>query len=109
MPQLKKNASALPMDGVRHEPPARGLIVSVYAGRPDPPIALGGYGRPFGYGSGADIMLAPIATRFQTYGVCLEGAAESYMGRILQDPLVAQWLGLGQQETDVIPSLEVGQ
>ena len=63
----------------------------------------------FGSFSGADIMLAPIATRFQTYGVCLEGAAESYMGRILQHPLVAQWLGLGQQETDVIPSLEVGQ
>ena len=63
----------------------------------------------FGSFSGADIMFAPIATRFQTYGVQLEGAAESYMSRLLQHPLVGEWLRLGQQEVDVIPSLEVGQ
>lgn len=62
----------------------------------------------FGTFSGADIMLAPIATRFQTYGVQLEGRAKDYMERLLQHPLVAQWLRLGQAEPDVIPALESG-
>jgi glutathione S-transferase len=62
----------------------------------------------FGAFSGVDIMFAPIATRFQTYGVALEGPAKAYMDRLLQHPLVAEWLRLGQEETDVIPTLEVG-
>ena len=53
-------------------------------------------------------MFAPIATRFQTYGVALAGPAKAYMDRLLQHPLVAEWLRLGQEETDVIPTLEVG-
>jgi glutathione S-transferase len=61
--------------------------------------------RAFG---GADIMLAPIATRFQTYGMQLRGEAGNYMDRLLEHPLVAEWLRLGEAETDVIPSLEVG-
>jgi glutathione S-transferase len=63
----------------------------------------------FGSFSGADIMFAPIATRFQTYGVKLEGPAKAYMDRLLEHPLVAEWLRLGQLEGDVIPVLEVGQ
>jgi len=62
----------------------------------------------FGSFSGADIMFAPIATRFQTYGVQLEGVAKTYMDRLLDHPLVAEWLRLGQQEVDVIEVLEVG-
>jgi glutathione S-transferase len=62
----------------------------------------------FGSFSGADIMFAPIATRFQSYGVRLEGAAKTYMDRLLDHPLVAEWLRLGQQEVDVIEVLEVG-
>jgi glutathione S-transferase len=62
----------------------------------------------FGSFSGADIMFAPIATRFQTYGVHLEGPAEAYMNRLLEHPLVAEWLRLGREEVDVIPSLEFG-
>jgi glutathione S-transferase len=62
----------------------------------------------FGPFSGADIMFSPIATRFQTYGVALQGSAKNYMVRLLEHPLVAQWLRLGQQEVDVIPGLEVG-
>jgi glutathione S-transferase len=63
----------------------------------------------FGAFSGADIMLAPIATRFQTYGVHLEGRAKAYMDRLLAHPLVAEWLRLGREEVDVIPTLEIGQ
>jgi glutathione S-transferase len=62
----------------------------------------------FGTFSGADIMFAPIATRFQTYGVDLEGHAQTYMCRLLEHPLVAEWLRLGQDEVDVISTLEVG-
>lgn len=58
--------------------------------------------------SGVDIMFAPIATRFQTYGVELEGLARTYMERLLAHTLVAEWLRLGREETDVLPSLEVG-
>jgi len=67
-------------------------------------------GSPWLFGSftGADIMFAPIATRFQTYGVRLEGPAKDYMARILEHPLVAEWLRLGQEEADAISSLEVG-
>jgi len=67
-------------------------------------------GSPWLFGSftGADIMFAPIATRFQTYGVQLEEPAERYMHQLLEHPLVAEWLRLGQHEVDEIPSLEVG-
>jgi len=62
----------------------------------------------FGSFCGADIMFAPIAARFQTYGVELQGAAREYQHRLLGHPLVAEWLRLGAEETDVIPVLEVG-
>jgi glutathione S-transferase len=62
----------------------------------------------FGEFGGADIIFAPIATRFQTYGVTLSGAAAAYQERILAHPLVREWLRLGEQETGMIPVLEVG-
>ena len=62
----------------------------------------------FGAFSGVDIMFAPIATRFQTYGVPVNGSAKEYMDRLLHHPLVAEWLRLGKEETDFILSLEVG-
>ena len=63
----------------------------------------------FGTFSGIDIMFAPIATRFQTYGVRLEGPVKDYMERLLQCPLVAEWLRRGQEERDVISVLEIGR
>ena len=56
----------------------------------------------------ADIMFAPVASRFQTYGVRLPLAAERYAKALLDHPLVAEWLALGAVEPDRIPSLEVG-
>ena len=69
-----------------------------------------GGGSPWLFGPfcGADIMFAPIATRFQTYGVQLEGHAKSYMTRLLAHPLVVEWLRFGEFENDVIVPLEVG-
>jgi glutathione S-transferase len=63
----------------------------------------------FGEFGGADIMFAPIATRFQTYGVRLAGPAEAYRQRLLDHVLVKEWLDLGAAETNVIPLLEIGE
>ena len=60
----------------------------------------------FGEFSGADVMFAPIATRFQTYGVELEGKSKAYLDRMLGHPLMAEWLALGAAETNVIPRWE---
>jgi glutathione S-transferase len=62
----------------------------------------------FGGFGAADIFFAPVATRFQTYGVTLEGEAAAYQQRLLAHPLVAEWLARGAAETDRIPVLEVG-
>ena len=62
----------------------------------------------FGEFCAADIMFAPIAARFQTYGVTLTGRAASYCDNLLNHPLVAEWLGSGAAEPDVIPALEIG-
>jgi glutathione S-transferase len=55
-----------------------------------------------------DIMFAPIATRFQTYGVELDGAPATYQAQLLAHPLVDEWLALGAAEQDVIHILEIG-
>ncbi|MCP4271821.1 MAG: glutathione S-transferase, partial [Gammaproteobacteria bacterium] len=56
--------------------------------------------------SAADIMFAPIATRFQTYNVQLSGRAKEYHHRILKHPLVEEWLALGMREKTVIKQFE---
>jgi glutathione S-transferase len=45
-----------------------------------------------------DIMFAPVATRFRTYGVTLDGRAESYARQLLSHPLTREWLELSAQE-----------
>lgn len=60
----------------------------------------------FGDYSAADIVFAPIATRFQTYGIELSGVAKEYQQQILAHPHVQKWLQLGAAETDVIAQFE---
>ena len=71
----------------------------------------GRFGSPWLFGAfcGADIMFAPIATRFQTYGITLDGRAGSYCESLLAHPLVAEWLEAGKAEPGVIEACEVGQ
>jgi glutathione S-transferase len=45
----------------------------------------------FGRFTIADAMFAPVASRFQTYGVSLDPIAEAYKVAILADPDVAVW------------------
>jgi glutathione S-transferase len=52
-----------------------------------------GAGGPWLFGSFsiADAMFAPVATRFRTYGVFLEGAAQEYLENLLAHEAVVEW------------------
>ena len=57
--------------------------------------------------SAADIMFAPIATRFQTYGVTVTGAAREFYDRILAHQHVVEWLNAGKMEDSTIEQFEL--
>ena len=61
---------------------------------------------PFGIG---DIMFAPVASRFRTYGVTLDAPAEDYRTTLLRHPLVERWFAEGADEPEIIQAAEVGQ
>ena len=56
----------------------------------------------------ADCMYAPVATRFVTYGVHVQGAAGEYLARLLQHPAVTQWMALARQDTEIVDFGEAG-
>jgi len=56
----------------------------------------------------ADIIFAPVASRFRTYGVSLRAPADAYCAAILQHPLCEQWFAEGADEAEVIAGGEVG-
>lgn len=66
----------------------------------DGPWMLGAFGI-------ADIMYAPPAVRFVTYGVELRPELRDYHQRLLAHPLLAEWFALGEADA-VIPACEVG-
>lgn len=55
---------------------------------------------------GADIMFAPIVSRFTTYDVKLPPVAEAYRQRAIAHPLVAEWVASAQTETVIKPAYE---
>jgi glutathione S-transferase len=57
--------------------------------------------------SAADIMFAPVATRFQTYGVPVAGRAQNFYSRILDHSLVVEWLEDGKMESSRIEQFEL--
>ena len=59
----------------------------------------------FGIG---DIMFAPVASRFRTYGVTLASPAGEYGAALLGHPLVERWFAEGAGEAETIPEAEVG-
>ena len=67
-----------------------------------------GGGGPFLFGTygAADIMYAPVVSRFQTYGFRLPGFATSYMQTILDHEWTAQWMEAAEEEPWVIEWLE---
>ncbi len=54
----------------------------------------------------ADCFYAPVAFRFQTYGVRPEGAAGAYLARLLGHPLLREWEAAALAETAVIEADE---
>jgi len=63
----------------------------------------------FGEWTAADIMDAPVVTRFITYGVQLPSFAGIYMKAVLSQPHVAEWIDKAQDEPWVIDQYEVGK
>jgi glutathione S-transferase len=63
----------------------------------------------FGEFSIADAMYAPVATRFDTYGVELPDYAQRYVATVMTDPAVLEWVAAACKETARIPGAERGE
>ncbi|HYD13600.1 MAG TPA: glutathione S-transferase family protein [Allosphingosinicella sp.] len=59
----------------------------------------------FGIG---DIVFAPVASRFRTYGVTLDAPAADYAAALLGHPLVLRWFAEGADEPEVVADAEIG-
>ena len=60
----------------------------------------------FGAVSMADAMYAPVCTRFVTYDVALDGLCAAYCRRIMQWPLLVEWIEAARAEVDELDELD---
>lgn len=60
----------------------------------------------FGDFSLADVFFAPVAFRFQTYGVAPEGAGSAYMQALLAHPYLREWETQALAETTIVEADE---
>jgi glutathione S-transferase len=60
----------------------------------------------FGTFSAADIMLAPVVSRFVTYGFTLPGFAQAYADAIMMHPWMEQWYAAAAEEPWTIERFE---
>lgn len=60
----------------------------------------------FGEFSIADVMFAPVALRFVTYGIELNPAARNFVERVRDLPLIQEWCALAAQEPHSIPFID---
>jgi len=65
--------------------------------------AAGGGPCLFGRFTIADVMYAPVVSRFHTYGVSLDPVAESYKAAILSDPDVTAWFEQARRDPEPEP------
>ncbi|MEO8603817.1 MAG: glutathione S-transferase family protein [bacterium] len=63
----------------------------------------------FGPFSPADAMFAPLALRFLTYGVTVDGAAAEYVQTVVGDSSVQAWIAAARREVEVLPQNELGE
>lgn len=63
----------------------------------------------FGEWSIADAMFAPVALRFETYGIELSAAAKQYQQKQLNSPAIQRWLAEASLETDIVEEDEAGE
>lgn len=55
----------------------------------------------------ADALFVPVACRFRTYGVALNGAAAIYMSNLLDHPWTREWCAAAAAETETIAMFEL--
>lgn len=67
-----------------------------------------GAGGPYLFGAfgAADIMFAPVVTRFATYSIPVDAAVAGYMAAILQHPFMQQWIEGASEEPWIIERFE---
>lgn len=67
------------------------------------------YGGPYLFGNKlcmADVMYAPVVTRFRTYDVKLDQICERYCQQIMALPQMQEWITAAKQEPDDIDELD---
>lgn len=62
----------------------------------------------YGRWSIADAMYAPVASRFQTYGVAPQGPEAEYLAAALADADLRAWMAEAAGESEVLPGEEAG-
>jgi glutathione S-transferase len=62
----------------------------------------------FGEFSIADSFFAPVASRFQTYGIALSAPAHAYTERLLKNPAVKAWIEGAISEPESLSDFERG-
>ena len=69
---------------------------------------LAASGGPYLFGKlcAADLMYAPVVTRFMTYDVKLDAVCAAYCGRIVDLPEMREWTAAAKREPDDIDELE---
>jgi glutathione S-transferase len=69
---------------------------------------LAASGGPFLFGKicAADLMYAPVVTRFMTYDVTLDSVSAGYCSRIMALPDMQEWIAGARKEPDDIEELE---
>jgi glutathione S-transferase len=100
---------AMPMN-IRSRYPGKGMspeaakdIERIRALWTEARTAFGGNGQfLFGAFSAADAFFAPVATRFVTYGVALDGAARDYQQALLDSAGVKAWSADAVKETEFV-------
>ena len=70
---------------------------------------LATYGAPYLFGalSAADAMYAPVCTRFLTYDVRLDSDCTDYCARIMEWPVMAEWVAAAREEPEEIEELDM--
>jgi glutathione S-transferase len=57
----------------------------------------------------ADAMFAPVAIRFQAYGIELSGAERDYAEAVLALPSLREWVADAKAESEILPQFERGE
>jgi glutathione S-transferase len=63
----------------------------------------------FGEFSVADAMYAPVVLRLRTYGAQLRASSQQYVGTVLSDAYLRDWLAAAEAESWVIEASEIGR